>query len=86
VKDHVGIAGGLDAVGAEVFGGTDALPACGGLRRLPAKIADGRGGEGYALEGADVIVVGECAFDYSLIGFYLERVGGMSGAGSIRCE
>ena len=64
VEDHVGIAAGLDAVGAEVFGGADALPLCGGLRRLPAEIADGRRGEGNAFEGADLMVVGECAFDY----------------------
>ncbi len=74
VEDHVGVAGGLDAVGAEVCGGADALPACGGLRRLPAEIADGRRGEGDALEGADLIVVGERAFDDALVGFYLERL------------
>jgi hypothetical protein len=82
VEDHVGIAGGLDAVGAEVFGGTNALPLCGGLRRLPAEIADGWGGEGDALEGANLIVVGECAFDYSLVGFDLERVDRVGGPGS----
>jgi hypothetical protein len=77
VEDHVGVTDGLDAVGAEVFGGADAFPVGGGLRRLPAEIADGRGGEGDALEGADLIVIGECAFDYSVGGFYLERVGGV---------
>jgi hypothetical protein len=69
----------LDAVGAEVFGGGVALPVCGGLRRLPAEIADGRGGEGNAFEGADLIVVAESAFDYSVGGLYLERVRGVSG-------
>jgi hypothetical protein len=68
-------------VGAEVFGGADALPLRGGLRRLPAEIAYGRGGEGYALEGADLIVVGECAFDDAFVGFYLERVYGMGSTG-----
>ena len=29
-----------------------------GLRRLPAEIADGWGGEGDAFEGSDLIVVG----------------------------
>ena len=86
VEDHVGIAGGLDAVGAEVFGGADAFPLGGGLRRLPAEIADGWGGEGDALEGSDFILVGESAFDYAVGGFYLERVRGMSGTRSIRCE
>jgi hypothetical protein len=86
VEDHVGVAAGLNAVGAEVFGGADALPVCGGLRWLPAEIADWRGGEGDALEGADLIVVGEAAFDYAVSGFYLERVGGMSDTRSIRCE
>ncbi len=34
----------------------------------------GGSGEGNAFEGADLIAVGECAFDYALVGFYLERV------------
>jgi hypothetical protein len=79
VENHVGIAGGLNAVGAEVFCGADALPVCGGLRRLPAEIAYGRGGEGDAFEGADLIVVGESAFDYAVAGLYVERVRGVSG-------
>jgi hypothetical protein len=58
VEDHVGITGRLDAVGAEVFGGADAFPLRGGLRRLPAEIAYGRGGEGDALEGANLLAVG----------------------------
>jgi hypothetical protein len=71
---------------AEVFGGTDALPLRSGLRRLPAEIADGWGGEGDALEGADLITVGESAFDYALVGFDLDLVGGMGGAGRRRGE
>jgi hypothetical protein len=81
VEDHVWITGGLDAVGSEVFGGAYALPVCGGLRRLPAEIAGGRGGEGYAFEGADLIVVGECAFDYAVAGLYLEWVRGLGCGG-----
>jgi hypothetical protein len=65
-------------MGAEVFGGADALPVGGGLRRLPTEIAYGWGGEGDAFEGADLGVVGEGAFDYSFVGLYLERTGGVS--------
>ena len=61
-------------MGTEVFDGADAFPFCRGLRRLPAEIADGWGGEGYALEGSDLILVGECAFDCALVSFYLQGI------------
>jgi hypothetical protein len=47
------------------------------LRGLPPEIANGRGGEGYAFEGANLIAVGECAFDYAFVGLYLGRVRGV---------
>jgi hypothetical protein len=45
------------------------------LRGLPAEVADGRGGVGDALEGADLLVGGELAFDLALVGLDAERGG-----------
>jgi len=52
-----------------------------GLGRLPAEIADGRGGVGDALEGADLAVGGVGAFDLAAGGLDAEVVGGEAGCG-----
>jgi hypothetical protein len=77
VKDHIGIAGGLKAVKAEVVRGADALPLGRWLGWLPAKVAYRRCGEGDAFESDDFLVGGEDAFDFAFVGFYLERIGGV---------
>ena len=64
-KMDVAVDVGLHAGGAEFIGGAESLPGERGLRRFPAEIAGGRGGEGDAFEHADGVVgiqgAGDCA-------------------------
>ena len=82
VEDHVGIGAGLDAVGAEVVGGEGAVPLGGGLRGLPAEVADRRRGVGDSLERADLAVGGKGAFDFAFVGFDRQGIGGEGGGGA----
>jgi hypothetical protein len=75
MEGHVRERGGLDAVGAEVFGGEGSVEVRRRLRRLPAQIAHRRRGVGNPFEGADFAVGGKNAVDLALRGFYFERIG-----------
>ncbi len=54
----------------------DPLPRLGGLRRPPAEVANGRGGEGNAFVGDDLIVGGGSALEFAVGGLKGCRRGG----------